>query len=267
MKSMISGPQNSRVKYLARLGKDGKLRQQYRHFLVEGPRFVNTAIDCGAEIEEVFFSPILLGDSGPLIARCQVKGIELQPLSKECYRKIAGVKTPQGIAALVKLPEHSIEELCGGDSLVLLLACGIQDPGNLGSMIRSAEAFGVNGVVVIRPAVDIYNSKVVRATAGNLFSIPVISCEESLALEVLCTKKVSVLVADGGSETAEDLGKCSWPAKCAVAIGSEAKGVSAGIRSAAAGTFKIPMTGQAESLNAAAAAAVSLFMAKSKKSF
>jgi RNA methyltransferase, TrmH family len=266
LKSMISGPQNSRVKYLARLSKDGKLRQQYKHFLVEGPRFVNTAIDCGAAIEEVFFSPNLLGDSDPLIARCQAEGIELQPLSKECYRKIAGVKTPQGVAALVKLPEYSIEDICGREPLLLLLACGIQDPGNLGSMIRSAEAFGVNGVVVIRPAVDIYNSKVVRATAGNLFGIPVISCEEGLALEVLKSKKVSVLVADGGSEAAEDLGNCNWPAKCAVAIGSEARGVSAGIRSVAAGTFKIPMSGQAESLNAAAAAAVSLFMAKAKLS-
>jgi TrmH family RNA methyltransferase len=257
---MITSPQNQHVKHLARLGRDGRLRRESGHFLVEGPRFVATAMEGGARIEEIVHSPNLAGKEHPLVSRALETGLEVVTVSKDCFRKIADVKNPQGIAALVALPEHAVGEVLSDPRGLFLVACGVQDPGNLGAMIRSADAAGASGVLVVRPAADIYNSKVVRSTAGSLLNLPVLSLEEAEALSALERAGVRLVLADAAGE--RDVRSADWSRPLALAVGSEAGGFGPGLRRAAADSVRIPMWGGAESLNAAAAAAVCLYAAR-----
>lgn len=260
MSGMITSPQNEHVKHLARLGRDGRLRRERGHFLVEGPRFVEAAFGSGARIEELVYSPNLAGSDHPLAGRAERAGVKVTLLSKDCYRKVASVKTPQGLAALVSIPEHDLAEALAAPEGLYLLACGVQDPGNLGAMIRSADAAGAAAVLVARPAADIYNSKVVRATAGSLLNLPVVSREEAELLAALKSAGTRLLVAEARGKL--DARRADWSRPLAVAVGSEAAGLSDEVRAAAAGSVRVPMWGRAESLNAAAAAALCLYAAR-----
>jgi TrmH family RNA methyltransferase len=257
---MITSPQNERVKHLARLKRDGRLRREHGHFVVEGPRFVETALGSGARVEEVIYSPNVAGRDHPLVARAEALGIAILPVSKDCYRKIADVRSPQGLAALVSFPEHDPREVLSRPGGLCLVACGVRDPGNLGTMIRSADAAGAASVLVIRPAVDIYNGKVVRATAGSLLNLPVISLEESEALRALSAASLRLVLAEAGGR--DDVREADWSRPLALAVGSEADGFSTALREAAGASVRVPMWGGAESLNAAAAAAVCLYAAR-----
>jgi TrmH family RNA methyltransferase len=257
---MLTSPQNEHVKHLARLGKDGKLRRESGHFLVEGPRFVRTALESDAVVEELIWSPNLAGEEDPLVSGAEAAGVKVVAVSKDCYRKIADVKNPQGLAAVVKLPSFEAPGVLSAAEGLFLVACGVQDPGNLGAMIRSADAAGCSGVLVIRPAADIFNSKVVRSTAGSLLNLPVVALEESEALAALGQAGVRLLLAESGGEI--DVRGADWSRPLALAVGAETAGFGAAVREAASGSVRIPMWGGTESLNAAAAAAVCLYAAR-----
>jgi TrmH family RNA methyltransferase len=259
---MITSPQNEHVRHLARLGRDGKLRREHGHFLVEGPRFVESALASGARIEELICSPNLAGEDHPLVERARQRGLRIVAVSKDCYRKIADVRSPQGLAALVSFPRHDLGEVLSGEGGLFLVACRIADPGNLGSMIRSADAAGAGAVLVIRPAVDVYNGKVVRSTAGSLLNLPVLAGGEAEILSALREAGVRLVVAEAGAET--DARAADWSRPVALAVGSEAAGPAPAVRAAAAGSVRVPMWGSSESLNAAAAAAVCLYAARWK---
>jgi RNA methyltransferase, TrmH family len=257
---MLSSPQNEHIKHLAKLRKDGKLRREQGHFLVEGPRFVKTALESSAEVQELVWSPNLAGEENPLVGVAEAQGVKVVSVSKDCYRKIADVKNPQGIAALVAMPVLSIGEVLASSGGLYLLACGVQDPGNLGAMIRCADAAGASAVLVVRPAADVYNSKVVRATAGSLLNIPVISLEETEVLGALAVAGVRVLLAEAGGD--QDVRRADYSRPLALAVGSEVSGFSEAVRAAAKGSLRVPMWGRTESLNAAAAAALCLYAAR-----
>jgi TrmH family RNA methyltransferase len=260
MKGMITSPQNERVRHLSALGRDGALRREHRHFLVEGPKFVAAAMASGAVVEELIYSPNLAGEDHPLAVRAAEAGLRILPVSKDCYRKIADVRSPQGLAALVRMPEHDLAGVLSAGGGLFLAACGVQDPGNLGSMIRSADAAGAAGVVVLRPAADIYNSKVVRSTAGSLLNLPVVGAEEEELLEALRRLGMPLVLAEAGAP--HDARRFAWPRPVMLAVGSEAAGFSAGLHASAAAKVRLPIWGRAESLNAAAAAAVCLYAAR-----
>jgi TrmH family RNA methyltransferase len=279
MSEMITSPQNDHVKHLAALQKDGELRNEHRHFLVEGPRFAETALNGSAHVEELIYSPNLAGEDHPIEKLARSKGVKVTLMSKDCYKKIADVKSPQGLAALVAFPEHKLDEVVASCQLpvassseepgtrnqepgtgLFLVACGIQDPGNLGTMIRTADAAGAAAVLVIRPAADIYNSKVVRSTAGSILNLPVISGIEEEILAALRKAKVRLVLAE--AREGADCRKADWSRPVAIAVGAEAAGFTPAVRAAAAGTVNIPMWGKAESLNAATAAALCLYAAR-----
>lgn len=257
---MITSPQNERVKHLAALSRDGRLRAEHRHFLVEGPRAVGAALASGAAVEELVWSPNLAGEDHPLVELARARGVPVGSYSKDCYRKIADVKAPQGLAALVRFPEHDLGAVLARRDGLYLLACRVQDPGNLGAMIRSADAAGAAGVLVARPAADVYNGKTVRATAGSLLNLPVLALDEAGALAALAAAGVRLVLAEPRADA--DARRADWSRPVAVAVGSEAAGFSAAVRAAAAAAVRIPMWGRAESLNAAAAAALALYAAR-----
>ncbi len=178
----------------------------------------------------------------------------------------AGVATSQGVVALVDPPEHTVEQTLGPQSLVLVID-GLQNPGNLGAILRSAEAFGATGLLLLKGTVSPFNSKALRASAGSIFRVPFIhAIEETLALEVLRDSGVNLYAAvtNAGGHTGSSPSDADLTCPCAIIIGSEGHGVSPALRNVSR-DITIPTAG-VESLNAAVSAAILLYEARRQRS-
>jgi RNA methyltransferase, TrmH family len=186
-----------------------------------------------------------------------LRNLEVIRVPDAVYAQISATESGQGVMALVKPPVWDLEPLLRGKSLVLVLD-GVQDPGNAGTMLRTAEAFGATGVLFIKGSVSPYNPKAVRGSAGSVFRVPLItSLEPELALAALSQRKIDLYAAMPKAEIT--LGDADLRRRCAFIIGSEGRGVSSRLQSAAV-NLRIP-TAQVESLNASVAAGILLYEA------
>jgi len=189
---------------------------------------------------------------------------EILVLPPEIFASAVDTESPQGIAALVKPREFTLEEVLGGRSPLLLIAAGLQDPGNLGTLIRSAEAFGATGYVILAGTVSPENQKTLRASAGSVFRLPGITLCEDHILHELAERKIRTVaaVAAEGSPLAEhDLTQPT-----ALILGNEGAGISPSILKRADARVTIPMPGPVESLNAAIAGSILLYEAARQRS-
>jgi TrmH family RNA methyltransferase len=185
-------------------------------------------------------------------------------LAESLFQTLATTETSQGVIAMVRPPEWTIPQLFRGQSLVVVLD-GLQDPGNAGAIVRAAEAFGATGVMFLKGTVSPWNPKTLRASAGSLFRVPLaVGIETPLALAALRQNKLDLYAAmpfTGPEVFASDV---DFSRKCAIVIGSEGRGVSRALRSAAT-DVAIP-TIAVESLNAAAAGSILLYEARRQRS-
>ncbi len=199
---MLSSPQNSRVKEYVDLRSDGNIRREKRCFLLEGKRAVEAALTIPhVRLNELIFSDHILGDDTSLVERAHSKNIPLVRVSKDVYKKIADTMTPQGIAAIVRMPEWKLESVLNAPNALIAAACGVQDPGNLGTLIRSCEAAGAAGLIVLEGSADPYNAKVVRATAAGLLALPILRLKTDEFLKTMA-KRGARMVATSAHEGA-----------------------------------------------------------------
>lgn len=258
----ITSPQNAHVKELVELRKDGELRREQKRFLLEGRRGVAAALEAAnVLVHEVLFCEHLLEDP-ELVDRARRKGVPIVKVSKDVFKKIADVVTPQGIAAVVRIPEWDLGQLLAKPDAMLVVACGLQDPGNLGTLIRSCEASGAAGLVALEGTADPFNAKVVRSTAAGLLTLPIARMKrvEFLAAAQAAKARLVATAARGGTSYKQ----FDWKARpLALCIGGEGEGLPSEIVSACREKVTIPMRGAAESLNAAVAASILLFEAQS----
>jgi TrmH family RNA methyltransferase len=255
----ITSPQNPSVKRWVQLQKDGKLRRERGEFVVEGKRLVSAALELGRVRTFLFSEKYAGGD--PLIEKARAAGVEAVELSMAAFRKVADVQSPQGVAAVVGTKEFPAADFfCPG--AFLLVACGVQDPGNLGSMMRSAHAAGATGFVALPPSTDLHHPRAVRGSAGAVMSLPAarMKAEDFLARAGESGLTVLAAAPRGGV----DFREADYSRPVAIAVGSEAHGVPEDIASHGE-AVTIPTTGAVESLNAAAAAAVILFEAARRR--
>lgn len=259
--SMLSSPQNQRVKDYVDLRTDGNIRREKRRFLLEGKRAVGAALALKhVVIHELIFSDHILGEDLDLVARAHEKRVPLVRVSKDVFKKIADVMTPQGIAAVVKIPEWKADEILGAADSLLVVACGLQDPGNLGTIIRSCEASGASGLVTLEHTADPFNAKVVRSTAAGLLTLPILRFKAADFLKEAHAKKIRLVATDARGGV--DYRRFNWKSRpLALCIGNEGEGLPADIEAACSEKVTIPIKGSAESLNAAVAASVLLFAA------
>jgi RNA methyltransferase, TrmH family len=190
-----------------------------------------------------------------------LKKIRVVVLPDELFGSISTTQTSQGVMALVRPPAWTLEQLFRGRSLAVILD-GVQDPGNAGTIVRAAEAFGATGVVFLKGAVSPYNPKCLRASAGSIFRVPLVpALDERLLLAAVEQRKLEMfaLVPKG----AEEVGECNFTEKCAIIVGSEGRGISDRLR-AKARDVRIPTVG-VESLNAALAAGIALYAARKQR--
>jgi RNA methyltransferase, TrmH family len=190
-----------------------------------------------------------------------LKRTRVVAVSEAAFANLATTETPQGVIALVRPPPWTLDQLVRGKPLVVVLD-GVQDPGNAGTMVRAAEAFGATGVALLKGCVNPYNPKCLRASAGSMFRLPVVAgIEESLLAAALEQKRVALYAALPRAEMS--IAEADFTGACAIVIGSEGHGVSKRIEKKAIGV-RIPTSG-VESLNAAVAAGVLLYEAQRQR--
>ncbi len=251
----LTGLQNRNVVAAAEL-KQKKYRQQQGMFLAEGLRTAEEAVAVG-RAEKIFYTPAEDERTRAVLEQAAAGNAELYCVSENVMKKIADTKTPQGIAAVCRIKNTPLEELLAGGGLLLVLD-RVGDPGNIGTMLRTADAAGIGGVVLLKGCADIYSPKTVRSSMGSLFHVPVcdgISEEEFVREARQAGYNILVTALDGADSLYEaDLG-----GRVAFVMGNEAGGVTETLLRQADRRVYIPMRGRAESLNVAMAAGIVMF--------
>jgi TrmH family RNA methyltransferase len=249
----ISSRDNSVIKEVRKL-KERKHREEKRQFLVEGLRFVSEALGSDFEVSCLFLSEEMAERWGTLgIEGKARKSAKTYILTERVFREISFTEHPQGIAAVVELKERAPEKKEG----FYILADRVQDPGNLGTIIRSAHASGALGVMLTKGTVDVYNDKVLRSTMGSIFHVPVIEDRDLGYLKALRGEGFRLVVSS--LETDYDFFQADLTGRVIIAVGNEGAGISRELMDMADVRVKIPMPGGAESLNVSAAASIMMF--------
>ncbi|MBS5519009.1 MAG: RNA methyltransferase [Acidaminococcus sp.] len=250
----LTSLQNETVKKAASL-QQKKYRQREGLFLVEGVRAVREVRSSAWTVTAYFFTDL----PEDFQKEAQTSDIPYYEVTGDIMKKLTATEEPQSLAALVRLEERRLETVHPGKGLILVLD-EIHDPGNVGTMIRTARAMNAEGVILLCGSADLYNPKVVRAAMGNLFHIPVFTGITEDVLMDFAQKEGWTLVATA-LEGAVDLRKFTYPSKTLLIMGSEAEGVSSSLLEKSAARVKIPMLGEAESLNVGVAAGILLYEA------
>lgn len=252
------GPRHQRAKRLRALIRDPRARRAEGAFVIEGPRLLEAAIDANAEIESFYLAPGADRAFSSLVARLYDTGATADTLKEGVLERIGDTVTPQPILAVARITRTSIDQLRADRPVVV--AVELRDPGNAGTIIRSAEAAGAAGVVFCGNSVDPFAPKVVRSTAGAIFGIPIVEADDPVnvldALGAQGRRRLGTVASGGPSVDGADLS-----GSVALVVGNEAHGLPADLTPALDGTVTIPIEPAAESLNVAMAATVLLFEA------
>ena len=256
---MITSTSNARVKRLVNLKKKKKARDEERVFLVEGIRmFREVPTD---QLEEVYVSESFYKKEKDTVeAVLQGTGIRPEELSDTVYAYASDTKTPQGVLCVVRQMEYPLEKVIAGQCPMIMVLEHLQDPGNLGTILRTAEGAGVTGIVMDRECVDIYNPKTIRSTMGSIYRMPFCYVED-LKAAIGSLKEAGIGVYAAHLDGRHDYDEEDYGRPCAFLIGNEGNGLSRETAELADIYIKIPMEGQVESLNAAIAASVLMFEA------
>jgi TrmH family RNA methyltransferase len=238
------------------LSKKG--RKERKRFVAEGVRVLEEAFRHGRFPEFVCFSPSLLSVRGEqLLRRLKSHGVRNESLKAPQLRSLADTDAPQGLLGVFLIPQGELDELCRPRFRKLLLCDGISDPGNLGTLFRSALAFGFDMLLLIGNCADSYSPKVVRSSMGAVFGLPITVAEADEAMSFIKSKGYAVIAADtGGKEHRKRLKDLVRKGRLVLAIGSEASGLSPGVRSASDLRYRISHTDGVESLNSAVAGSI-----------
>jgi RNA methyltransferase, TrmH family len=254
----IEGRHNALVKELRRAFDRAELTDAGA-CAIEGMRIVEEAIRSGLRFEAVFFSESAEEKAEKLMPQIAAH-VETLLLSDKLFAGAVPSESPQGVAALVHLKNHTIEQiLAAGSRGPIVVAGGIQDPGNLGTVLRSAEAFGAAGVLLGENTVSLFNTKVVRGSAGSVFRIPIARAKIADVIPKIREAGIRLLATSSHKGTLLDQAKLSAPV--AIFIGSEGAGLARDLMAQMDEVVAIPHSPQVESLNAGVAASIVLYEA------
>lgn len=257
------------IKYkdISKLIKNSKERKKQGRYVVEGIKMVREAVNQGVALK-VFASKEWWqqnSDNNPTIIN-EIEQCNYEILDNNTFRELTDTVTPQGIIAIAKVWERSIEEVIGyanetGNCRMLILE-NLQDPGNLGTIVRTAEAAGYKGILMNKGTVDIYNPKVVRSTMGAIFRVP-FAYSNSID-DIIDTCKQAGITIYGAALEGNDVRREDYENNLAFIIGNESCGMTEESKAGCDKLVRIPMCGKVESLNASVAAAVLMYMSNMK---
>lgn len=236
-------------------------RTKFKHtaFLIEGPHLVEMAVNGGARISTVFVTKVFMNKKEHQVFLRRLAGVagEIFEVTEQVLGKMSDIETPQGITAVVSYHLLKPTELALQHTALIVVIDSIQDPGNLGTIIRTADAAGADAVVLLPGTCDAFIPKVIRSTSGSIFNVPVVYAEPEALVAWLREKKIHFAVTEG--KAGKDIFSANLSGPLAIAFGNEAHGVSSKLKHAADSALSIPIFGKAESLNVAASAAICLY--------
>ena len=248
---MITSTSNQKIKQVALLRDKARARREEGAYVVEGLRMFRE-IPAG-DVREVYVTQDFYNKNESLCSTYK----DLQVVSDKVFEKIADTVTPQGVVAVVSMKETSLEDVLKGDFLLFLE--NIQDPGNLGTLFRTAEGAGVKGIIISKGSADIYNPKVIRSTMGSIFRMPYIYVEDIAS--VIAKEASNMNIYAAALEGAKDYTTVSYTGRCGILIGNEGNGLKNETIKASGKSVYIPMQGSVESLNASISGAILMYEA------
>ncbi|MBR5634416.1 MAG: RNA methyltransferase [Prevotella sp.] len=261
----ISSVQNPKIKLLTALQKKSSERRSRGLFVVEGVRELQHCVEAGFEVESVFCCREFLGDDSSACffndfeASGGIDSSRFYSVSPKVYEHIAYRGSTEGVVAVVKCRERSLDDLELGENPLLMVLESVEKPGNLGAVLRSADAARADAVIVCDPLTDLYNPNLIRASIGAVFTVPVVACDSTACIDFLKSKNIKILTAqlqDSSLYYETDMRR-----GVAIVMGTESTGLTQQWRLAADAHIRIPMLGRLDSLNVSVSAAILLFEA------
>ncbi|MEW6285503.1 MAG: RNA methyltransferase [Chloroflexota bacterium] len=256
----ITSPQNPRVKHIVKLREDKRQRQKDGLLLVEGWDEIQLAISAGHRPRTLLTAPELA--SRPLTfpsAETEVEPVETLTVSRAAFEKMSYRDNPDGWLAVFPIPQTTLAGLNVSDVPLVIVAESIEKPGNLGAILRTADAAGVDALLLCDPRVDPWNPNVIRASRGTVFSVPVVECGNASALAWLRAHRIRVLAATPSAQTTYSDVDMTRPT--AIAVGTEDEGLTDFWMNNADVQVKIPMLGKVNSLNVSVSTALIVYEA------
>jgi TrmH family RNA methyltransferase len=252
---MISSLSNPKIKNLMKLQKKAKIREEQNAFVIEGIKmFYEIPKD---NIIEAYVSESFYNQTRNENERLFID-YKVEILQDSVFKEVSETQTPQGILAIVKMPSYDFVDIINEENANLIILEDLRDPGNLGTIIRTAEGAGVTGVVISKGSVDIYNPKVIRSTMGSIYRMPFVYVEDIVqAIKEMKKKGIIIFAAHLSGNKFYD--EEDYTKKCGILIGNEANGLTDDTAALSDCYVKIPMSGSVESLNAAIAASILMY--------
>lgn len=260
----ITSPQNPLVKKVLLLKEKSRERKKTGTFIIEGRRELELALKGGYQMEHILYCPGTM-DGNPLPSELN-KSVELIEISPEIYGKLAHRETTEGIMAIARTKDHSLDSIAfQRKNPLILVAEAPEKPGNIGALLRTADAANVDAVLIANPKTDLYNPNIVRSSVGCVFTIPVAMGSTDEILTYL--QKHSVKVFCAALTASENYAHCDYTAPTAIVVGTEATGLSDKWLQNSHQNIIIPMQGEIDSMNVSVSAAILIFEAKRQRNF
>ena len=253
----ITSLQNPKIKLLLQLQQKSSERRKAELFVVEGRRELMHCMEAGYEVDTVFWCPSVEVGTEPIPSLPE--GVRLFEVSKDIYERVAYRGSTEGIIAEVRPRQLSLADLQLGASPLVVVVERVEKPGNLGAIFRSADAAGVDAVIVCDPLTDLYNPNLIRSSIGGIFSVPCVACTSEECIAFLKQRGIQILTAqlqDSHLYYDTDMRRPT-----AIVMGTEATGLTDQWREAADAHIRIPMLGRIDSLNVSVSAAILMFEA------
>lgn len=270
MKS-ISSIHNPLIRKIEQLQRKSRARKSEGLFIIEGKREVMLADQGGYKLETLVICKDLFTDSEPfteqdIYSKLQIdQQPEIVLVSKDVYEKVAYRGSTEGCLAFAKAKSQQLSSLQLSENPLLLVAESPEKPGNIGALLRTADAANVDAVIIANPTTDLYNPNVIRSSVGCVFTVPVAVAQSSEIKDFLSSEKIDLYAATLQNSNRYD--QEDFSRSCAIAVGTEATGLSQELRDAAKSNIIIPMRGSIDSMNVSVSAAILLFEAKRQRNF
>ena len=259
----ITSIQNPYIKSLVKLHEKAKARKQSGTFLIEGQREIELAIKGNYEIETILFCPeLFIQSKNPNIELSNYQKIEI---SRDVYQKLAYRDTTEGILAIAKIKNLSLSDLQLPENPLILVLESIEKPGNIGAMLRTADAVNIDAVILANPKTDLYNPNIVRSSVGCLFTNQIATGTTEEIIAFLKAKNINFYSAT--LQNSNEYHKVDYSTPTALVVGTEATGLTQLWRDESTQNIIIPMQGAIDSMNVSVAAAILLFEAKRQRGF